>query len=66
MIGVPFETEEDVRETIAFNRELAPPSIAVTYFTPFVGTELYDISVREGFYEPFSIGSRVPTVNMKL
>ena len=57
MIGVPFETEEDVRETIAFNRELAPPSIAVTFFTPFVGTELYDISVREGFYEPFSIGS---------
>lgn len=57
MIGVPYETEDDVRETIQFNKELNPPSIAVTFFTPFVGTELYEICVKEGYYEPFNIGS---------
>ena len=40
-----------------FNREIDPPSIAVTYFTPFVGTELYEISVREGFYNPLHIAT---------
>lgn len=57
MVGVPHETEEDVQETIRFNRELDPPSIAVTFFTPFVGTELYDISVAAGFYDPSHIAT---------
>jgi len=57
MVGVPHETEEDVMDTIRLNRELNPPSIAVTFFTPFVGTDLYDVSVRDGFYKPFNIGS---------
>ena len=67
MVGVPYETEEDIWESIKFNREINPPSIAVTYFTPFVGTELYDISVKEGFYAPFNIGSnnyRTTPLNM--
>lgn len=53
MIGLPYETEEDVWETIRFNRFLNPPSVAITYFTPFLGTELYDVCVREGFYPAF-------------
>jgi radical SAM superfamily enzyme YgiQ (UPF0313 family) len=53
MIGLPFETEEDVRETIELNRIINPPSIAVTFFTPFIGTELYDVCIREGFYKSF-------------
>lgn len=57
MIGLPNETEEDVWETIKFNRELDPPSIAVMYFTPFVGTELFDVSVKAGFYDPSHIAT---------
>jgi len=57
MVGVPFETEADVLETMKFNRELKMPSIAVTFFTPFVGTELYDIAIKEGFYKQLDIGS---------
>lgn len=57
MVGVPFETEADVLETMQFNRELKMPSIAVTFFTPFVGTELYDIAIKEGFYKNLDIGS---------
>ena len=54
MIGLPFETEEDVRETIELNRKVNPPSIAVTFFTPFMGTELYDVCIKNGFYKPFT------------
>lgn len=53
MIGLPFETEEDVVDTIQFNRELNPPSIAIHYFTPFLGTALYDLALKEGFYKGF-------------
>lgn len=53
MIGLPYETEEDVRQTIDFNRRINPPSVAITYFTPFLGTELYDLCVAEGFYDGF-------------
>ena len=53
MVGLPTETEKDVYETIKLNKILNPPSIAVTYFTPFMGTELYDTCIKEGFYQPF-------------
>jgi radical SAM superfamily enzyme YgiQ (UPF0313 family) len=53
MMGLPFETEEDIRETFVLNMYANPHSIAVTYFTPFMGTELYDICVKHGFYRPF-------------
>jgi anaerobic magnesium-protoporphyrin IX monomethyl ester cyclase len=53
MVGLPTETEDDVRDTMKLNRLINPPSIAVTYFTPFMGTELYDVCVKEGYYKPF-------------
>ena len=59
MIGVPYETEEDVYETMRFNRTLNPPSIAITYFQPFLGTELHDTCVKEGFYDGFNPNASV-------
>lgn len=53
MVGLPYETEDDAFATLEFNRELQPPSIAITYFQPFLGTESYDICVKEGFYSGF-------------
>jgi len=53
MTGLPDETEEDIRETIKLNTLLNPPSIAVTYFTPFMGTDLYDFCIERGYYKPF-------------
>ena len=53
MMGLPYETEEDCRKTIELNRIINPPSIAVTFFTPFIGTDLYDVCIKEGFYKPF-------------
>lgn len=59
MIGVPHETEEDVYETMRFNRMINPPSIAITYFQPFLGTELHDVCVKEGFYDGFNPNASV-------
>jgi len=53
MVGLPFETEKDIMDTMELNKYIDPPSIAVTFFTPFMGTELYDICIKEGFYRPF-------------
>lgn len=53
MMGLPFETEDDARQTIVLNRIINPPSVAVTFFTPFMGTELYDVCIKEGYYKPF-------------
>jgi anaerobic magnesium-protoporphyrin IX monomethyl ester cyclase len=59
ILGLPYETEEDVWESIRFNNRLAPPSIAVHYFVPFLGTELYDLCVKQGFYSGFDPGADV-------
>lgn len=67
MVGLPWETEEDVYNTISLNHIVNPPSIAVTFFTPFMGTELYDVCVKEGFYKPFKGKENVydyPPLNM--
>jgi radical SAM superfamily enzyme YgiQ (UPF0313 family) len=48
MIGSPFEKEEDIIETYHFIKELKPDSINLCTFTPYYGTELYDICVKKG------------------
>lgn len=51
MIGLPFETERDVLETIEFCKKLKAESIGLSIFAPYHGTGLYDICVKEGFIE---------------
>lgn len=53
MFGLPDETEEDILETINFNRLVNPPAIAAFYFTPFIGTELYNTSLKKGYIKGF-------------
>ncbi len=54
MLGLPDETEEDIMESIRFNRLLNPPAISVFFFTPFLGTELYDISLEKEYIKGFN------------
>lgn len=54
MLGLPDETEQDICETIAFNRRLNPPAISAFFFTPFIGTELYDYSLNKGYISHFN------------
>jgi radical SAM superfamily enzyme YgiQ (UPF0313 family) len=49
MLGIPGETPEMIEETIALNRELEPAGLQFSVFYPYPMTELYDISVRNGY-----------------
>lgn len=49
MIGLPYETPEMVRETINLNKRIAPSRVAIFFFYPYPGTELYEVCKREGF-----------------
>jgi radical SAM superfamily enzyme YgiQ (UPF0313 family) len=54
IVGVPFETEKQIIDSIDFNLKLNPESIAVHHFTPFLGTNLYEICVENGFIKGFT------------
>jgi len=55
IVGLPFETRELVMESIKLSRTLyrLNPRIRVNIcgFTPFRGSELYDICVEQGFWD---------------
>jgi len=51
MIGIPGETEDDVRQTMRLARELAPDVAHITILTPFPGTEVYRQAIDEGVYD---------------
>ncbi|MCL6647114.1 MAG: B12-binding domain-containing radical SAM protein [Chloroflexi bacterium] len=48
IFGMPGDTEETMEETIRFAIELDPDLANFMIATPYPGTELYDIIVREG------------------
>ena len=48
MIGLPTETAEDIDMTIALMRRLKPNYATFSIFTPYPGTELYDVLLRQG------------------
>ncbi|MCD6246256.1 B12-binding domain-containing radical SAM protein [candidate division WOR-3 bacterium] len=49
MFGIPYETEDTIIETINLLRKIKPFRTIISLFTPFPGTELYDICKREGW-----------------
>jgi len=51
MIGIPGETEADVRQTMRLARELDPDFVHITILTPFPGTEIYRRALEEGVYD---------------
>lgn len=48
MIGVPGDTEETIRETMALNRLIRPHHVQVSIFYPFPGTPLHQQCLDEG------------------
>ena len=51
MLGLPFETEELIWDTINFCRKIRPKSYSMSIFAPFYGTKLRDVCVENGFME---------------
>jgi len=48
VIGLPYETEDMIKETIAFLGSLKIASPAVNIFYPYIGTRLRDLCIKEG------------------
>ena len=48
IVGFPFETTDQMRETLELNKTLEPDGGICSFFYPFPGTELYDVCVKEG------------------
>lgn len=51
MIGLPFETEKNIKETIKLNLKINPDFIQTSIFYPFRGTELGEICYRKGWVD---------------
>jgi radical SAM superfamily enzyme YgiQ (UPF0313 family) len=51
MFGTPFETREDMDETLRINRIVAPDFLQVSIFQPYPGTELYELCKNKGWIQ---------------
>lgn len=49
MVGVPEETPQMIKETIAFNRKLDPDWLAASIYSPYPGTGLYQQCREKGY-----------------
>ena len=55
ILGLPTETRRESRQTIKFAYSLPLDQVRFSIATPFPGTELWDIAVREGKIDPETI-----------
>lgn len=59
MIGIPTETEQDLKQTLALIKEIKPELSSPTYFTPIPGCDLYEYCKKNNLlkiktYEDFT------------
>lgn len=47
IIGMPYETEAMMRETIELLKRLKPKSVSMNYYTPYRGTVMREMAVKE-------------------
>jgi radical SAM superfamily enzyme YgiQ (UPF0313 family) len=52
VLGMPGETKESITKTIKFTNILKLDKIAMSYATPFPGTELYDECIAKKYISP--------------
>lgn len=65
MIGLPTETKQEMTATLDMIRKIKPEHPSGAFFTPIVGTELYDYCKVHGLLvseDPRVLGSRNPGV----
>ena len=72
MAGFPGETDEDLRQTIDFARQVDADYYSLSVLAPYYGTELYDQLIKNGHeldqqpWEYFFHQSPKPMVNNTL
>lgn len=52
IVGLPHENMRKVLDTIKLNANLQPKDMFFPVYFPYAGTELYDIGVESGFFDP--------------
>jgi len=57
IMGLPFETKEQLEKTLALNISIRPDSGMVSFFYPYPGTELHRLSVEKGLIQPSKINN---------
>jgi radical SAM superfamily enzyme YgiQ (UPF0313 family) len=65
MVALPTETKEEMQATFDMIRKIKPEKPSGAFFTPIVGTELYDYCKQHGLMvseDPAVLGSRNPSV----
>jgi len=51
IVGLPYETKEDIQKTIELNKKIDADSIQASIFVPFQGTELYKLCEEKGWLD---------------
>ncbi|MBS3166623.1 B12-binding domain-containing radical SAM protein [Candidatus Woesearchaeota archaeon] len=49
MVGLPYETEPQIKETLEFSKQIDTDLKAVNVFRPYPGTELYKLCKKKGW-----------------
>jgi radical SAM superfamily enzyme YgiQ (UPF0313 family) len=64
IIGIPDQTEDSIRETIAFNRELDPDNVTVAFYSPYLGTEQQRRGTEKSYFldYEFDLDSQLRTM----
>jgi len=52
ILGIPHETRETYKKSIEINRSAGVQVPNILFFFPFEGTELREIAIKEGFFDP--------------
>jgi len=51
IIGLPYESRDDIFQTIELNRIVKPSSATVTFFHPYRGAPLRELCIKEGYID---------------
>lgn len=55
MMGSPGEYEDDIFETVKFNRKLRPASLDMLFMAPYIGTGVYETARQLGYLNLYKI-----------
>jgi radical SAM superfamily enzyme YgiQ (UPF0313 family) len=65
MVGFPFETEADIRQTVVLNRRCRPDYIAVSLFNAYKGTDLHRMCEARGWLSERRGGNYFQETNIR-
>lgn len=65
MVGLPFETKDQIEKTVNINRMVKPDCIQVSIYSPYKGTELYEFCVKNNLIKSEDYGSYYTSTYLK-